>query len=63
VNIEADFAASVHFVSFSIQLRKLHLNRSGWVSCGNLKLEVELVSDEIVKIPTLALPSISPLEV
>jgi hypothetical protein len=63
VNIEADFATSVHFVSLAIQLRELHLDWSGWVSGGNLKLEVELVSDKVVQVPTLALPSISLLEV
>jgi hypothetical protein len=63
VNIEADFATSVHFVSLAIQLRELHLDWSGWIGCGNLELEVELESDEVVDVPTLALPSISTLEV
>jgi hypothetical protein len=63
VNIEADFPSSVHFVSLAIQLRELHFNRSGWIGGWNLELEVELVSDEVVDVPTLALPSISTLEV
>ena len=58
MNIEADFASSVHLMSLAIQLRELHFDWSGWIGCGNLELEVKLVSDEVVDVPTLALPSI-----
>ncbi len=63
MNIEADFASSVHFVSLAIQLRELHLDRSCRVGCRNLELEVKFESDEVVDVPTLSLPSISTLEV
>ena len=63
MNIEADFASSVHLMSLAIQLRELHLDWGGWIGGGNLKLEVKLVSDEVVDVPTLALPSIQILEV
>ena len=58
MNIKADFASSVHLMSLAIQLRELHLDWGGWIGGGNLKLEVRLVSDEVVDVPTLALPSI-----
>lgn len=63
MNIEAYFASSVHLVSLAIQFREFHFDRSGWVGGGNLELEVKLVSDEVVDVPTLALPSIKSLEV
>jgi hypothetical protein len=50
-------------MSLAIQLREFHLDWSGWVGCWNLELEVKLVSDEVVDVPTLALPSIQTLEV
>ena len=63
MNIKAYFASSVHLMSLAIQLRELHLDWGGWIGCGNLELEVKLVSDEVVDVPTLALPSIQTLEV
>ena len=57
VNGEANLAAAVHLCSLPLQLRQLNLRRYCWVCRRDVKLEVELILDEIVHIPALAGPS------
>ena len=53
---QADLPAAVHLGRLTLQLRKLQLGGGGRVRRRDLELEVELVFQEVVHVPALALP-------
>lgn len=56
MDILTDLATSVHFDSLALKLRKFQFDGTGWVSCGDLELKFEAVSDEVVAGGASALP-------
>eukprot|EP00958_Prasinococcus_capsulatus_P027632 scaffold5725_cov387-Prasinococcus_capsulatus_cf.AAC.6 len=53
---EANFPTSIHFGGLAVQLRQLQLGCRHWVGDWYLELEVELILQQVVHIPALALP-------
>jgi hypothetical protein len=56
VNRETDLAASVHLCGFPIQFWDLNFWCRGRIRCRDIKLEVELVFQQVVNIPAFSTP-------
>ncbi len=56
MDCEAYFSSSIHFCSLTFQLWYLYLGSSHWIGCWNIELEVELVFDKFVDVPTCSFP-------
>lgn len=54
---QTDLPSSVHLVGLAIKFRELNLGRRGWISDGDVKLEVEFVLEKVVDVPALADPT------
>lgn len=62
MDVQANLASSVHLCCLAFQLWQLYLWRYCWVRGGDVKAEVELVLDEVVHVPALALPRLPPVD-
>lgn len=57
VDILANLAPSVHFDCFSLEFRQFQLNGTAGIRCRDLKLQFELVSNQVIDTGTNSLPT------
>ena len=56
VGVQADLAASVHFLRLAVEVGQRKLGRYVWVCGGQLEVEIELVTQQLMHVPHLARP-------